>query len=370
MQIVPVFFRLEINVSFQIVRQEADAGFQRDQFAGEGKQGNFQRSDKIFGGFQIAFHDRLEHGHAHEGLFKVFLVLRRRGGHCAHHVSEVVKNAAGHHRIQVNDAYGPVRFRIQHDIVDFRVVVHDSDGEFPLFLEIQEKVHFPFTFPDEFQLLPAGGQTAGGILPRRFHQAVEPLAGVVEKGNGFMDVLRIHVAQKLLKGPEGFGGFIGLARVFRHIARVGIFDAVVAAPVSRPVEFQVFAPSAGGIQVQRLAEGSFQHPEHFPPNVVGHLFHIMHHIPGAWEYGVIHPLENVAVRGAALPAVGCPERQVDVAAVNRVAMDKFPGNGECVTEGGNLFLHGMGMEDGGQGHGKGGRWRAPAFLWAAGARWK
>ncbi|MFR2286646.1 MAG: hypothetical protein ACLS9G_04585 [Akkermansia sp.] len=30
-QIVPVFFRLEINVSFQVVRQEADSRFQRDK---------------------------------------------------------------------------------------------------------------------------------------------------------------------------------------------------------------------------------------------------------------------------------------------------------------------------------------------------
>lgn len=79
----------------------------------------------------------------------------------------------------------------------------------------------------------------------------------------------------------------------------------------------------------------------------------MHHVPGALEHGVIHPLKDVAVRGTVLPAVGGPESQVDVPAVDGVAMEEFPGDGECVTECGDLFLYGMGMEDGGQGHGKG-----------------
>ena len=174
-----------------------------------------------------------------------------------------------------------------------------------------------------------------------------------------MDVLRVHVAQELLEGAEGAGGLIRLARMFRHVKRVCAFNAVVAAPEAGTGDFQVLAASTGGVQVQRLAEGRFQHPEHLPADVVGYLFHVVHDVPGARENGVIHALEDVAVRGAVHFPVGGPEGHVDMAAVDGVAMEEFSGDGEGVAQGGNLFLEGISMENGGQWHERG-RERLPA----------
>ena len=351
-EVVAVLFRFKVNVPFQIVCQEADAGFQRDEQAGKGEVGNFQRRDEVPDGVQIAPDDGFKHGHAQEGFVQVLFIFRRGGSHGAHHVSEVVQDAAGHYCVQVNDADGLVRFPVQHHIVDFSVVMDDSDGQLSLFLKVQKDVHVMLAAADEFQLPPAGVQPPVGVFGGCFFQSVKASAGMVEERNGFMDVLRIHIAQKLLEGAEGAGGFISLAWVFRHVKRMGAFNAVVAAPETGTGDFQVFAAAPGGVQVQRLAEGSLQHPEHFPADVVGHLLHIVHHVPGALEDGVIDALEDVAVRGAVCLPVGGPEGHVDMAAVDGVAMEEFSGNGEGVTQGGNLFLKGIGMENGGQRHGR------------------
>lgn len=133
---------------------------------------------------------------------------------------------------------------------------------------------------------------------------------------------------------------------------MGVLNAVVTAPETGTGKLQVLAAAAGRIQVQRLAEGRFQHPEHLPADMVGHLFHVVHYVPGAAEDGIIHALENIAVRGSVRLAVGGAESHVDVAAVDGVTVEEFPGNSECVAQGGHLFLQGMGVENGGQRHGK------------------
>ena len=175
---------------------------------------------------------------------------------------------------------------------------------------------------------------------------------MVEERNGFMDVLRIHVTQELLESAESAGCFVSLAGMVRHVERVGVFYAVVAAPEAGTGNFQIFAAAPRGVQVQRLAEGRFQHPEHFPADVVGHLFHVVHDIPGAWEHGIVHALEDVAAGGAVRLPVGGPEGHVDMAAVNDVAMEEFSCDGECVAQGGHLLLKGGSVENGRQGHGE------------------
>ena len=63
--------------------------------------------------------------------------------------------------------------RDRHHIVDYRVVVDESDGERPPFLEIQQHVHITFTAADEVQLLAAGIQPSVGVCCRGFFQMVK-----------------------------------------------------------------------------------------------------------------------------------------------------------------------------------------------------
>ena len=49
-QVVALPFRFKVDVPFQVVRQEADAGFQRDEQPGKGECGDFLRCDEVFDG--------------------------------------------------------------------------------------------------------------------------------------------------------------------------------------------------------------------------------------------------------------------------------------------------------------------------------
>ena len=150
--------------------------------------------------------------------------------------------------------------------------------------------------------LPAGGQTAGGILPRRFHQAVEPLAGCGGKREWFHgcppDSCRTEAAEKArrlwrLHRPGA---------VFRHIARRYFRCSCSSASIPTWWSFCIFAPSVGrNTRFSVWAEGSFQtrafstecgwSPSTLCITSLGHGNTRRH-----------SPSENVAVRGAALPA--------------------------------------------------------------------
>lgn len=198
------------------------------------------------GGGQIPFHNGLEHRHAHAHLVQVFLIFFRRRGNGAHHVAEVVQHKAGHDRIQVNDADGVVRILVQHDVVDFGVVMGDAGGKHAAGLEVQQTVHVLLARLDEVQFRKAGGKAFLRILRRHFHQAVEAVPGVVESGNGFHDVVRIHVADQVLEGAECKSGLVRLAGVFHHVVGMRACQVIVAAPDAVAGNVDVVAAARAG----------------------------------------------------------------------------------------------------------------------------
>lgn len=168
------------------------------------------------------------------------------GGDGAYHVPEVVQDKSGHDRIQVNDTDGMVRVFIQHDVVDLGVVVSDAGGKNAAGLKVQQAVHVLLAGLDEVQFRKAGGKTLLRIPGRHFHQAVEAVPRVVEAGNGFHDVVRVHVADQILEGAERESGLVGLAGVFHYVVRVCAGQIVVAAPDAVAGDVDVVAAARAG----------------------------------------------------------------------------------------------------------------------------
>ena len=87
---------------------------------------------------------------------------------------------------------------------------------------------------------------------RHFHEAVVAIPGVMKAGNGFHNVVRIHVADQVLERSEGETGLIGLARVFHYVVRMRAGQIVVAAPDAVSGDVYVVAPAARRVEIQRL----------------------------------------------------------------------------------------------------------------------
>jgi len=126
---VPRPMDAEVVVAAEVVGQETNADFERDELARKGQQRTLSLGQEFPRRREVACGELLEDRHVHLDLGEVLLVFERRAGGGANHVAEVVERAAGHHGVQVHHAHGFAGDHVEHDIVEFRVVVRDALGD-------------------------------------------------------------------------------------------------------------------------------------------------------------------------------------------------------------------------------------------------
>ncbi len=142
----------EVGVPAQVVRQETNADLKRDQLAGKGDEGPLRPIQEPPGRGEITLGELLEHRHLHPDFGKVALILQRRAGRRAHHVAEVIERAAGHDRVEVHHALGFARDRVEHDVVELRIVVSNALGDLLLRHRLKDHIHQRLVFKRELDL--------------------------------------------------------------------------------------------------------------------------------------------------------------------------------------------------------------------------
>ena len=158
---------------------------------------------------------------------------------------------------------------------------------------------------------------------------------MVESGNGFHDVVRIHVADQVLEGSECKSGLVRLAGVFHHVVGMRACQVIVAAPDAVAGNVDVVAAAACRIEVEGLPGRVLQAAQDFPVDVPRDFLHIAHDGSGVLEDIVVDALEDVGVFRPVAFAVGGLVSGVDVAAGDFLAGDEFPFNGEEVSNSGD-----------------------------------
>ena len=313
----------KIHVTGQVVRQEADAAFHREQFAGERQQALFQRRQETLGGTQVTLNQSFKHEHAHRDLGDVLFIFRggRRGR--PDHVAEVVNGGTGHRGIQVNHANAFSGYIVQHHIVQLGIIVRTAQGQFPGFQVIHHHVavrlagKIPVYFLLHFLHAPQGVGLDG------FFQSRQAGSSIVEIGNGFEQGLSGQVCRELLELAEGARRFLALLGSFNLVIRACAFNERVHAPAVA-VRIQGVRLAVHGGNQRESAAVSFRALFLFQAlqSVVRYALYILHQGDGLLEHIMVHALEDVADTLSRLihpDAVGV----IDVAAAVGITVDKI-----------------------------------------------
>ena len=275
---------------------------QRDQFAGEGKEGFLHRIEEAARSGEVAAQQRLEHREAHGHQVEVGLVLRRRTGAGPHHVAEVVVRQTRHHRIEVDDAAAGSGKVVDQDVVEFGVVMGGAFGQLSGGLQFEQPPGLIAAGEDELQLRRDLFEPSGPIFLHRQFQCGQPGGRVVEVRNRLVKPA-VEVGEVRLKAAERRRRLIGLIGCFEDVVGAGVFDEDVAAEeVARRIPDERLSVARrnyfeGAVTGFRVELPFF--PD-FPADVAGDPHEILHQRFRIAENIGVDPLENIMHRGAAL----------------------------------------------------------------------
>jgi len=197
---------LEIDVALEVVGEKSEADFEGDHPPGQRQAGPLGAVQQGTRSPQVALDQRGKDRQLHADPGQVPLVLGRgvRGG--AGHVAKIVQREAGHDRVEVDDAERLPRGVVEHDVVEFRIVMGDTLRRVPAGLEVEQPVHQALAPADKPDLRRHPGDPPGRIGADRALQRLEAPAGVVKIGDRLAQARRRQVGQQPLEGAEGAGG--------------------------------------------------------------------------------------------------------------------------------------------------------------------
>ena len=285
----------EVVVTFEVVGEESDPDGVSDQSSRDHQVRFLFRSEESASGFHIASREFLEERHFKLDAIEIGFVLGGAAGGGSHHVAEVVKHESRHDCIQVHDTHCLARFVVEHHVVELRVIVRDTLGNFATGVRREQYVHHGLLIESESNLAGCNFAALDLIAFDRGFQPFKPLSGVVEVRDGDRKILCGQIAEQALEVSECESGLIRLGRGFSGFKGFHSFDKKERAPetiVGVDVEGMSIAGSdhaqRSSVEVGRsfLAESTAQ--------MLSHLENISHQWDGFLEHTGVESLMDVA----------------------------------------------------------------------------
>ena len=201
----------------------------------------------------------------------------------------------GHNGIQIQDAQTLPGVPVQQNIVQLGIVVGDPQGQFTGFPHFLQNTSDLLLLEGESNLFLHTGQTTHGIGSDGFLQLTEPVNGVVEFGNGFVQRVSGEVGQLMLEPTKGNSALVEILIRFRHI-QTETANVIVHSPV-----FIILVPMAEGAvglggDKMKTAVGIIL----CFPKIIGNSSGVFHDLYRVLEYVFIDSLQNIFCAGIGL----------------------------------------------------------------------
>lgn len=304
-QVVIRIVDLEIGVAVEVVVQEPGG-----KLHGDGERRQHQAVDLLVreGALHLtdeALGEGAELAGVEEDAPGIGLVLRGGAGDEPHGVAEVVHGHPGHDSVQVDDHDGPFCVSVEEHVVGFRVVMGDSRGDLPSRIFQGELLRLFFHRTNVLDLLGGLLRPSAGVGLHGGEKLFEPFVGVVEIGDGLVELGAVEIGKLHLEPAEG-------------LAHGGNDRQVVAAVEGDGIHVVHHAPEvfSGGIVVLAgpgVVEVESHLPGIFLRYVGGHLVDVLHDLHRGREDHGVDLLEDIGLEGFVAAAVSDLIGAVDVA---------------------------------------------------------
>ena len=157
----------------------------------------------------------------------------------AHGVAKVIEGQAGHDSIQVDDADTLPGFVVDHDVVEFGIVVGDALGQNACLQIVDQDGGIGCSLLDEADLGLHGVGAVHCVPLNRLDKGFEAFRRVVKVSDGFVELLCRKVADHPLEISKGLGRAVDLLQAAGDLVGLGALDKEGGAPIlaaGRPVQ--------------------------------------------------------------------------------------------------------------------------------------
>ena len=174
-----------------------------------------------------------------------------------------------------------------------------QQGELPLCQQVHQKARPGLSGQEEvnFLLHPLG--TAQLVLFQRLVELAVADRGIVEIGNGLMELLRRETGHHLLEAAKGLGALIKIRGGSGPLEADAVFNVVVHPPAVAVLILKPVLPVHGGDQAQRLH--GMAHPL---GRIPGHVPNVLHQIRYVGKYMPVDFLQLIHVAPTRDNAIG------------------------------------------------------------------
>ncbi len=276
----------EVVVPVEVVCEEAEAAFEGHGFGPQRHSGELGIGEVGAGFVETAdVHPETIEIDGHEA--EVFLILKRSCGSKANGIAEVIEGEARHDRIKVDDAEGFSALVIQEDVVEFGVIVGDTEREFACLQKVLELAHFFFARENEGDLFLDLAGAAVGVFGQNFLEDPVTVGGVVEVRDGLVEGFGGEVCEVLHEAAKGERTLIEVLIRLGELKAQGLRDKDVDAPVAIGVLEVVVAVL--GLDEGEDAAGIVL----LGPLMSGDAADVFHEFGHVLEHGVVDFLKDV-----------------------------------------------------------------------------
>ena len=178
---------MEIMVALQIVGQETDAAFQRHEPCTPCKALFFCHAHGCPGSGEIPFGEHFVQMQVKMDFALVRFVLSAVVGTGADGIAEVVGRKSRHHGVEVNDTDAFASGFIEQNIVDFGIIMGDTQRDLTSGQLIQQNVAVLFPCMDKSNLRRNGFGSTQCIGCKSFFKVCVTVGRIVKTGNGFVE---------------------------------------------------------------------------------------------------------------------------------------------------------------------------------------
>ena len=195
---------MEIMVALQIVGQETDAAFQRHESCTPCKTLFFCHAHGCPGSGEIAFGKYFIQMQVKVDFALVGFILGAVVGTGADGIAEVVGRKSRHHGVEVNDTDAFASGFIEQNIVDFGIVMGDTQRDLTSSQLIQQNVAVLFPCMDKCNLRRNGFGSTQCIGSKSFFKVCVTVGRIVKTGNGFVEGGSRIIGQLVLELAQRF----------------------------------------------------------------------------------------------------------------------------------------------------------------------
>ena len=293
-EVVAGAMRLEVNVTLQIVGEEAHTAFQRHHHRAGGEQIQLGLGQLAVAALEEALGVGLEQLQIQRDLGKVGLVLYGGVGTEADGIAEVVDGIAGHHGVQVDDANGGACLLVKQDVVELGIVMCDAQWQLAGLACILQRVAEGLALLGEGDLGADLGKATANVLFHGLHQIAKAPGGVVEVLDAFMHLFRRVVRKVLLEGAKGLGAVVKILDIlYRFTGNRALGEFVKAPILPQLIAQELLAVKGrdhdkrGALYVATLGTG-------LAADMLCYAEDVFHQRIGVGEDAGVHTLHNIA----------------------------------------------------------------------------